>query len=82
MFSSSLSPSTSSRHSRARSRAVQQSRDLSTSRVRARTELIRDSPAASPWLGGREWGAADVRSTSVDIRTTSPVRAAGGFYPR
>ena len=78
------SPS-SSRYSRARQRAAETSlmmRDnsRSLSSVRARSEFQRDSPAWSP--NSREWGVPDYRSTSVQIRTTSPCRGAGGVFPR
>ena len=82
--------STTSRYSRARQRAAEASSSLltardnsrSVSRARARSEFHRDSPAASPCLPGRGYGVPDYRSTSVDIRTVSPCRGAGGFYPR
>ena len=80
-----------SRHSRARARAAETStssvmmmRDnsRSMSRIRAKSEFHRDSPAASPYLPSRQYGVPDYRSTSVEIRTTSPCRGAGGYYPR
>jgi len=82
--------STASRYSRARQRAAEASSSLvtardnsrSVSRARARSEFHRDSPAASPCLPGRGYGVPDYRSTSVDIRTVSPCRGAGGYYPR
>ena len=82
--------STASRYSRARQRAAEASTNLvtardnsrSVSRARARSEFYRDSPAASPCLPGRGYGVPDYRSTSVDIRTVSPCRGAGGYYPR
>jgi len=51
------------------------SRSQSVSRIR--TEFHRDSPCY-----GREYGVPDYRSSSVEIRTTTPVRGAGGYYPR
>jgi len=77
-----------SRHSRARQRAAESnivvSRDnsRSVSRVRATSEFHRDSPAVSPHLPTRQFGVPDYRSTSVELRTTSPCRGAGGYYPR
>ena len=83
-YSTTYSSTSSSRYSRARQRAAETSimmRDnsRSLSSVRARSEFQRDSPAWSP---GRPWGAPDYRSTSVEIRTTSPCRGAGGVQPR
>jgi len=73
----------SSRYSRARQRAAENSfmRDNSRSQssVRARTEFHRDSPAWSP---SRSWGAPDYRSTSLELRITSPSRTVGGYTPR
>ena len=81
---------TPSRHSRARAAAAHSSslvtaRDSSrsVSRVRATSEFHRASPAASAYCGPtRAFGSPDYRSTSVDIRTVSPCRGAGGYYPR
>ena len=82
---SSYSTTTSSRYSRARQRAAETSvmmtdNSRSLSSVRARSEFQRDSPAWRP--SSRQWGVPDYRSTSVEIRTTSPCRGAGGVYPR
>ena len=76
--------SSSSRYSRARQRAAEASTMMrdnsrSLSSVRARTEFHRDSPAWSP---GRSWGAPDYRSTSLELRITSPSRSVGGYTPR
>ena len=83
-YSTTFSTSSSSRYSRARQRATETSlmmRDnsRSLSSVRARSEFQRDSPA---WTPCRQWGTPDYRSTSVELRTTSPCRGAGGVYPR
>ena len=40
-------------------------------------QFHRDSP-----FGGREFGVPDYRSSSIEIRTTSPCLGAGGYYPR
>merc|ERR1719154_444759 len=49
----------------------------SHSTARTRSEFHRDSP-----YGGREFGVPDYRSSSIEIRTTSPCPGAGGCYPR
>ena len=73
-----------SRYSRARQRAAETSlmmRDnsRSLSSVRARSEYHRDSPAGAP---SRAWGAPDYRSSSLELRVTSPCRVEGGYLPR
>merc|ERR1711915_203740 len=74
-----------SRASQARWRAMQicsseimfrdNTRSHSTSRIR--NEFHRDSPFAD-----REFGVPDYRSSSIEIRTTSPCPGAGGYFPR